>query len=58
MTSPPLTEHGLGRAAEALAERDGYALFAMGRRSEKGCFCPVNALLRDAIDQIIDLYAK
>ncbi len=42
---------------EALIERDGYALFAMGRKDEKGCYCPVNALLRDAIDQIIDPFS-
>jgi len=37
---------------EALAERDGYSLFAMGRNERKGCYCPVNSLLRDAIDII------
>lgn len=42
---------------EALAERDGYALFAMGRNSKKGCYCPVNALLRDAIDLIVDPFS-
>ncbi len=38
---------------EALAERDGYSLFAMGRNTQKGCYCPVNSLLRDAIDLIV-----
>ena len=42
---------------EALAERDGYALLAMGRKLEKGCFCPVNSLLRSAIDLIIEPFA-
>ena len=42
---------------EALAERDGYALFAMGRNTKKGCYCPVNALLRDAIDLIVDPFS-
>ena len=42
---------------EALAERDGYALFAMGRNTKKGCYCPVNALLREAIDLIVDPFA-
>ena len=41
---------------EALAERDGYALFAMGRNERKGCYCPVNSLLRDAIDIIAKPY--
>lgn len=38
---------------EALVERDGYALIAMGRKEGKGCFCSVNALLRDAIDYLV-----
>ncbi len=42
---------------EALAERDGYSLFAMGRKQEKGCFCPVNTLLRQAIDLISEPFA-
>ncbi len=41
---------------EALAERDGYSLFAMGRNERKGCYCPVNSLLRDAIDIIARPY--
>ena len=42
---------------EALAERDGYALFAMGRNTQKGCYCPVNSLLREAIDLIVDPFS-
>lgn len=42
---------------EALVERDGYALFAMGRNTQKGCYCPVNSLLRDAIDLIVDPFS-
>lgn len=38
---------------EALVERDGYSLFAMGHNQEKGCYCPVNTLLRQAIDLIV-----
>jgi len=42
---------------EALVEREGYALLAMGHRRERGCYCPVNTLLRDAIDLISTPYA-
>ena len=35
---------------EALVERDGYALLAIGRSQESGCYCPANRLLRDSID--------
>lgn len=35
---------------EALAETGTVALLAMGRTETMGCFCPVNNLLRDAID--------
>ena len=35
---------------QALVERSDYSLLAMGRSLEKGCFCPANALLREAID--------
>lgn len=38
---------------EALIERDDYALLAMGNTNDKGCFCSVNALLRDAIDVVV-----
>jgi CO dehydrogenase maturation factor len=42
---------------EALVERDGYALLAMGRKTEKGCFCPVHTLLREAIDVVARPFA-
>ncbi len=42
---------------EALVERDGYALLAMGRMDEKGCFCPANTLLREAIDLLVTPFA-
>jgi len=42
---------------EALQEREGYALLAMGRTAEKGCFCPVNTLLRHAIDALTEPFA-
>ncbi|MDM8000095.1 MAG: AAA family ATPase [Dehalococcoidia bacterium] len=37
---------------EALLETDGYALIAMGRTETLGCFCPVNDLLRGAIETL------
>ncbi|MHB9004847.1 MAG: nucleotide-binding protein, partial [Coriobacteriia bacterium] len=38
---------------EALVETDAFSLLAMGNTSDKGCFCSVNALLRDAIDVVV-----
>ena len=35
-----------------LRELDGFVLLAMGRTDARGCFCPVNELLRDAIDML------
>ena len=37
-------------ALEALMETDDFALLAMGRTETLGCFCPVNSLLRGAIE--------
>ncbi len=37
---------------EALQERDSYSLLVMGRMDAKGCYCPVNTLLREAIDDL------
>jgi CO dehydrogenase maturation factor len=37
---------------EALVETDSFALLAMGRTETLGCFCPVNNLLRDAIETL------
>ncbi len=45
------------RVLEALVERDGWGLFSMGRKLEKGCFCPVNSLLRSAIDVLSEPFA-
>lgn len=42
---------------EALLERDGFSLFAIGHSHEKGCYCPVNTLLRQAIDLIVEPFA-
>ena len=37
---------------DALGEMDGFALLAMGRTESLGCFCPVNSLLRSAIETL------
>jgi CO dehydrogenase maturation factor len=37
---------------EALSETDDFALLAMGRTETLGCFCPVNGLLRGAIETL------
>ena len=37
---------------EALVETDTYALLAMGRTETLGCFCPVNDLLRGAVETL------
>ncbi len=37
---------------EALVETDRFALLAMGRTETLGCFCPVNDLLRGAIEAL------
>jgi CO dehydrogenase maturation factor len=37
---------------EALVEAEGYALLAMGRTETLGCFCPVNDLLRGAVEAL------
>lgn len=37
---------------EALIELDDFALLAMGRTETLGCFCPVNDLLRGAIETL------
>ncbi len=39
-------------AFEALHETDDFALLAMGRTESLGCFCPVNDLLRGAIEAL------
>jgi CO dehydrogenase maturation factor len=37
---------------EALTELDEYSIIAMGRTETLGCFCPVNTLLRSAIETL------
>lgn len=42
---------------EALVERDRYGLLSIGRNRSPGCFCPVNKLLRSAIDVLSEPFA-
>ena len=37
---------------EALQERGDYSLLCMGRPESKGCFCPVNTLLKRAVEKL------
>ena len=37
---------------EALHEMDNYALLAMGRTETLGCFCPINSVLKQAIQTL------
>ena len=37
---------------EALQERTGYSFLAMGSTEGPGCYCPVNYLLRESIDEL------
>jgi len=37
---------------EALTEHERYALLAMGRSESKGCYCPVNTILRGMIEEL------
>ena len=37
---------------DALEERNGYALLAIGRPEDEGCFCRVNNLLKDIIGDL------
>ncbi len=41
---------------EALAELKSFSLLAMGRPETTGCFCPVNDLLRSAIEMLLENY--
>ncbi len=41
---------------EALNEMDDYALLAMGRTETLGCYCPVNSLLRSAIETLSESF--
>ena len=42
---------------QALLERADYSMLAMGRTRDKGCFCPANTLLRQAINVIAEPFA-
>jgi len=37
---------------ESLVEKDGFSLLAMGRTEVLGCYCPVNSLLREAVEAL------
>ncbi len=37
---------------EALTEHEDFGLLAMGRSESKGCFCPVNTILRGMIEEL------
>ncbi len=37
----------------SLKEEDGYSVIAMGHMEAKGCFCSVNKLLRDALEELV-----
>jgi len=41
---------------EALRELDDFALLAMGRTETLGCYCPVNSLLRSAIEKLSESF--
>lgn len=41
---------------EALIETDSYALLSMGRTETLGCYCPVNDLLRAAIETLSESF--
>jgi len=40
----------------ALAETQGFALLAIGRPEDEGCFCKVNYLLKDIISDLADRF--
>jgi CO dehydrogenase maturation factor len=40
----------------ALEERDGYALLAIGRPEDEGCFCKMNNLLKDIIRDLAERF--
>lgn len=42
---------------QALVEGDGYSFLAMGRSNEKGCYCPVNAILRESVAFLAEPFA-
>lgn len=44
------------RLMEALAEQDGYAFLAIGRPESAGCYCKVNAYLKELITMVADQF--
>lgn len=40
----------------SLQEEKDYAFLAMGHMDSKGCFCSVNKLLREALEQLVDKF--
>ena len=40
----------------ALEEADGFALLAIGRPEDEGCYCRVNSLLKDIISDLADRF--
>lgn len=41
------------RLFEAMSENNGFAFFAIGRPEGEGCFCAVNAYLRNVIEMLV-----
>lgn len=41
---------------DALHEQDGFAMLAIGRPEDEGCFCKVNSLLKDIIADLSDRF--
>jgi len=41
---------------DAIGQADGFDFLVMGRTTGKGCYCPVNSLLRKLLDEVIRLY--
>ena len=41
---------------EALTEQDTFSILAMGRTETLGCYCPVNSLLRGAIETLSESF--
>lgn len=61
-TNPAADREALARSIdwytlEVLNERRGFSLLAMGRTEVKGCYCPVNKLLREAIQRLSDAFS-
>ena len=47
-----LVEESRFRIFEALVEKDGYAFLAIGRPEAEGCYCRINAYLKDVITML------